>query len=353
MSYRTLEEEIEILEQGLPPAKNDGFIGGRLNPKEASLVLIPVPWEATVSYGQGTAKAPDAIKLSSHQLDVENYHYIKPYTAGIAMLETDKDLLELSNKARKKAIKVIDAIEKGNEDKKALKFVNEASDILNTSVYKKAIKQIKKGKHIGVVGGDHSSPLGLIKALNDTQDEDFGILHVDAHHDLRCAYEGFTYSHASIFYNAMNECKKISKLVQFGIRDYSSEEANRLKDYGNKGSCLYDSQMKEELANGKSLKEVFTPYIEQLPNNVYLSIDIDGLEPINCPNTGTPVPSGLSFSQLEYLIFLVVKSGRNIIGFDLCEVGTSKNGWDENVGARILYQLCGALLASNEKIEYK
>jgi len=353
MSYRTLEEEIEVLEQGLPPLEGDGFIGGKLNPKNASLVLIPVPWEATVSYGQGTANAPDAIKLSSHQLDVENYHYIKPYIAGIVMLETDKGLLELSNKARKKAIKVIDAIEKGNENKKALKFVNEASVILNKSVYKKAIKQIRKGKFVGVVGGDHSSPLGLIKALNDTQDEDFGILHVDAHHDLRCAYEGFTYSHASIFYNAMNECKKISNLVQFGIRDYSNEEANRLKEYGCKAACFYDSQMQEQLANGKSLKEIFTPYIEQLPHNVYLSIDIDGLEPINCPNTGTPVPSGLSFSQLEYLIFLVVKSGRNIIGFDLCEVGTSKNGWDENVGARILYQLCGALLASNEKIEYK
>lgn len=353
MSYRTLEEDIEVLELGLPPIQSDGFIGGRLNPKEASLVLIPVPWEATVSFGEGTAKAPDAIRVSSHQLDVENYHYIKPYTAGIAMLETDKSLLKLSNKARKKAIKVIEALEKSSVDKKALKFVNEASDILNASVYKKAIKQIKKDKFVAVVGGDHSSPLGLIKALNDTQDEDFGILHVDAHHDLRCAYEGFTYSHASIFYNVMNECERISKLVQFGIRDYSNEEANRLKDYGSKAACLYDSQMQEQLACGKSLNELFNPYIEQLPHNVYLSIDIDGLEPTNCPNTGTPVPSGLSFSQLEYLIFLVVKSGRNIIGFDLCEVGYSKDGWDENVGSRILYQLCGALLASNEKIEYK
>ena len=353
MSYRTLEEEIKVLEQGLPPVEGDGFIGGRLDPDEASLVLIPVPWEATVSFGEGTANAPDAIRTTSHQLDVETYHYIKPYTAGIAMLETDKSLYKLSKKARKKALKVIDALEKGETNQKALDFVNEASVTLNTSVYEKAIEQINKGKFVAVVGGDHSSPLGLIKALNDTQTENFGILHVDAHHDLREAYEGFTYSHASIFYNTMNECGKVSNLVQFGIRDYSREEANRMKDYGQRGDCLYDTQMQAELASGKSLEEVFAPFINQLPQNVYLSIDIDGLEPLNCPNTGTPVPGGLRYGELEHLIFMVVKAGKNIIGFDLCEVGDSADGWDANVGSRVLYQLCGALLASQGKIEYK
>ncbi len=353
MSYRTLKEEIKVLELGLPPQEDDGFIGGRLDPNEASLVLVPVPWEATVSFGEGTAKAPEAIRTSSHQLDVETFHYIKPYTAGIAMLETDKKLFKLSNKARKKAIKVIEALEKGKSNKKALKFVNEASIELNSSIYNKSIDLIKKGKFVAVVGGDHSSPLGLIKALNDTQKEDFGILHVDAHHDLRKAYEGFTYSHASIFYNAMNECKKISNLVQIAIRDYSKEEAQRLIDYKEKGACLYDTDMQQQLASGKSLEEVYKPYIKQLPKNVYLSIDIDGLEPLNCPHTGTPVPGGLQYGQLEHLIFMIVKSGKNIIGFDLCEVAHSQNGWDANVGARVLYQLCAALLASQGKIEYK
>ncbi len=353
MSYRTLEEEIKILELGLPPKESDGFIGGRLNPDEASLVLIPVPWEATVSFGEGTAKAPDKIRTSSHQLDVETFHYIKPYTAGISMIEIDKSLLKLSNKARKKALKVIEALEKGKSNKKALNFVNEASTKLNTSVYNKSINLLKKGKFVAVLGGDHSSPFGLIKALNDTQKEDFGILHVDAHHDLRKAYEGFIYSHASIFYNVMNKCKKVSNLIQIAIRDYSKEEAQRLIEYGKRGACLYDTDMQQKLAKGKSLEEIFKPYIKQLPKNVYLSIDIDGLEPLNCPNTGTPVPGGLSYSQLEHLIFMIVKSGKNIIGFDLCEVGNSENNWDENVGSRVLYQLCAALLASQEKIAYK
>lgn len=353
MNYRNLKEEIEHLEKGIPPQKNDGFLGGNLNPKEASLVLIPVPWEATVSFGEGTAKAPESIRVTSHQLDLENFHYKKPYCAGISMLKSDKNIEKLSLKARKKAKKVINALENGKSDKKSLKYVNEASNFLNSFVYVLATKNLEKGKLVAVVGGDHSCPLGLIKALSDKSKEPFGILHVDAHHDLREAYEGFTYSHASIFYNVLKECKNVSKLVQIGIRDYSSEEANRMLDLGEKGSCLYDTNMHSSLASGKSLEEIFTPYIEQLPQNVYLSIDIDGLEPLNCPNTGTPVPSGLRYGELEHLIFMIVKSGKSIIGFDLCEVGSSKDGFDENVGARVLYQLCGALLASQGKIEFR
>ena len=97
------------------------------------------------------------------------------------------------------------------------------------------------------------------------------------------------------------------------------------------------------------LEEVFAPFINQLPQNVYLSIDIDGLEPLNCPNTGTPVPGGLRYGELEHLIFMVVKAGKNIIGFDLCEVGDSADGWDANVGSSVYTNLCGALLASQGK----
>ena len=352
MNYRTLEEEIKVLELGLPPKKDDGFIGGNLDPEEASLILLPVPWEATVSFGEGTAKAPDNIRIASHQLDVENFHYKKPYSVGLSMLESNKSIEKLSQKARKKAISVIEALENNKSDKKSLKFVNEASELVNTFVYEESLKLLLKDKFVAVVGGDHSVPLGLIKALNDTQNDEFGILHVDAHHDLREAYEGFKYSHASIFYNVLNECNHVSRLVQIGIRDYSSEEAKRMEDLGKKGACLYDSLMQSELASGKSLEDVFSFYIEKLPKNVYLSIDIDGLEPLNCPNTGTPVPGGLRFAELEHLIFMIVKSGKKIIGFDLCEVGTSNDGFDENVGARVLYQLCGALLASQGKIKF-
>mgnify|MGYP003509713877 CR=1 FL=1 len=348
MKYRSLTEEIKLLELGLPPKEDDGFIGGNLDPKEASLILIPVPWEATVSFGEGTSKAPDNIRLASHQLDVENYHYIKPYKAGISMLEVDKHILKLSNKTRKKALKVMEAIECGESCKKDLKYVNEVSKAINSHVYEAVLKRIKKDKFVAVVGGDHSCPLGLIKALDDTQKESFGILHVDAHHDLREAYEGFTYSHASIFYNVLNECKNVSKLIQIGIRDYSKEESQRMINLGDKGDCLYDTAMQAQIATGKSLEEVFTPYIEQLPKNVYISIDIDGLEPLNCPNTGTPVPGGFSFEQAAYLFSRLAETNKEIIGFDLVEVAPGDDDWDGNVGARMLFHMCGAFAKSQK-----
>lgn len=349
--FRTLEEDIEALEKGEPPVKGDGFIGSRINPDDASLILLPVPWEATVSFGTGTANAPEAILESSHQLDLELYRYDRPYRAGISMLPSNPRWYKMSMTARKQALNVIEALERGETNDAAAAKVNGVSEQLNEEVKAAAKSWLREGKAVGVVGGDHSTPFGLIKALDELTDENFGILHVDAHHDLREAYEGFTHSHASIFYNVMKQCHSVSRLVQVGIRDYSREEAMRLKSYEGRALCLYDSQMQTELANGQSMNELFETLMVALPKQVYISVDIDGLEPHNCPNTGTPVPGGLRYSELEQLIYMVVKSGRRIIGFDLCEVGSSEDGWDANVGARVLYQLCGALLASQGKID--
>ncbi len=85
----------------------------------------------------------------------------------------------------------------------------------------------------------------------------------------------------------------------------------------------------------------------ELPSLVYISFDIDGLSPALCPNTGTPVPGGLEFDQAAYLIQQVFKSGRKIIGFDLCEVGNAE--WDASVGARILWELSQYTIASQPR----
>ncbi|MBQ8335468.1 MAG: arginase family protein, partial [Tidjanibacter sp.] len=89
--------------------------------------------------------------------------------------------------------------------------------------------------------------------------------------------------------------------------------------------------------------------VECLPQKVYISFDIDGLAAENCPSTGTPVPGGLSFNQAVYLLDKVVRSGRKIVGFDLVEVAPANKDdeWDANVGARMLYKLCGLILKSN------
>jgi agmatinase len=93
-------------------------------------------------------------------------------------------------------------------------------------------------------------------------------------------------------------------------------------------------------------KKITEEIIEHLPGEVYISFDIDGLDPVLCPSTGTPVPGGLSFNEALHIIKTIVTSGRRIIGFDLNEVAPGETEWDANVGARLLYKLCGWTLHS-------
>ena len=111
-----------------------------------------------------------------------------------------------------------------------------------------------------------------------------------------------------------------------------------------------DDDIHSTLLKGRPFGQIADKILERLPENVYVSFDIDGLDPSLCPNTGTPVPGGLSFPQVSYLLEVVAKSGRRIIGFDLCEVssGDQNSEWDANVGARVLYKLCGAAVHSNQ-----
>ena len=176
-----------------------------------------------------------------------------------------------------------------------------------------------------------------------------GILQIDAHADLRNAYEGFTYSHASIMYNAI-QLPSISSLTQVGIRDICDYEVsiiNTNKDI----YTFYDKQLHEGTYNGKTWDTQCDEIIKTLPENVYISFDIDGLDPKLCPNTGTPVPGGLEFEQAMYLIKKVVDSGRKIISFDLCEVSPHENDneWNANVGARVLYRLSNLMIKSQYK----
>ena len=121
------------------------------------------------------------------------------------------------------------------------------------------------------MGGDHSTPLGLMKALTDKYD-DYGVLHLDAHHDLRVAYEGFTYSHASIMYNAINEIPQISKLISIAIRDYSEDEMN-IAQSSEKVETFYDRDIKNRLFEGETWKSIVDEIISKLPRMyIYLLI---------------------------------------------------------------------------------
>lgn len=323
--------------------------------QEAELVLIPVPWEVTVSYRGGTADGPEAILEASTQVDLFVNDIPSAWKMGINMLPSPDALIAENTKYRDLASKYIAMQEKGKrikdhpEMKIVPKAVNDICEKLNIYIKSEANRYLNQGKMVGIVGGDHSTPLGLIRALNDIHD-DFGILQIDAHADLRKAYEGFKYSHASIMYNALS-CRNISKLVQVGVRDCCEEEAKRIK--GSKGRVVtfFEEEIREAFYHGNTWKKMTEMMVSKLPKKVYLSLDIDGLDPKYCPNTGTPVPGGLDFHQVVYLIKQVVKSGRKIIGFDLSEVAPGSDEWDGNVGARLLYNLCNWTGVSQGKLK--
>jgi agmatinase len=132
---------------------------------------------------------------------------------------------------------------------------------------------------------------------------------------------------------------QISKLVQIGIRDYCEDEFNLIKNSNKKIKTFFDKDIKRVLFEGGTWKSIAENIINELPQNVYISFDIDGLDPKLCPNTGTPVPGGLELEQVFYLFEKIAESGKKIIGFDLNEVGTNETEWDESVAARIIYKL--------------
>lgn len=348
MQKMTFTAAMAELETGMPPSPDAGFLGATLDPEDCKLVLIPVPWEATTSYGGGTSQGPDVIVPASHQLDLEDAAFGKAFRAGIAVLPEDPNIRKLNESARASALKVIKAIEKKQTADAELAAVNQASERVNQSVYDTAKKWLGKNKLIGLIGGDHASPQGLIRALSETVPGGFGILHFDAHHDLRVAYEGFVYSHASIFYNVMESCPNVSKLVQVAIRDYSRDEKAYMQALGNRGKCFYGREIFALKAEGRTFQYIAQEIVAALPDNVYVSFDIDGLDPSYCPSTGTPVPGGLSYDEAVYILELLAASGKKVIGFDLCEVAPGEDEWDANVGARLLYKLCGCLLRSQK-----
>ena len=348
-SYRVAMEK---LERGTPPVEGSGFLGADLDPSEAKLVLIPSPWDVTTSYRPGTSRGPEVIIAASHQLDLDDASFGKVYRAGIAFLPHPDAIERLNAFLRIRAEKVMADLAEGEPDPGDLAAVNEGSAALNQYVRDAARVALDQGAIVAVVGGDHSSPLGLIQALGEKHPDGFGVLHFDAHHDLRNAYEGFQFSHASIFHNVMESVPAVSRLVQVGIRDFCEEEREYMTALGWRGSVFYQRDLFKRKARGDSWGSVCDDIISQLPPKVYVSFDIDGLDPACCPSTGTPVPGGLSFDEAVYLIECLAESGRQIIGFDLCEVSPDPRGdneWDANVGCRILYKLCG-LAAMTQKM---
>jgi len=331
-----------------PGQLNNRIFGLPFSCEEASLVLIPVPWEVTTSYKRGTANGPDAILNASPQLDLYDITFGPVWKKGIALEKKNVSWIKLNNKLSKKSKKVIDFLEKGGDAKNSkviqalLKEINASCDDLNKQIKKQCLSWLNKNKKVGIIGGEHSVPLGFLQALSEKHTS-FGILQIDAHADLRQGYEGFVFSHASIMYNAI-QIPNVHKLVQVGIRDICQEEINRINDSKNRIKLFSDTELKSRSYKGETWDFICDDIIASLPQKVYISFDIDGLNPVYCPGTGTPVPGGLEIQEAFYLVEKLAESGREIIGFDLCEVSPGKDDWDGNVGARVVYKLAGAIV---------
>jgi agmatinase len=331
---------------------NNNIFGLPFTEADARIVLLPVPWEVTASYRKGTARAPEHLFRSSLQIDLFDADISEGWKQGFHMREPDKKILLKSDYLRKEAELYINFISQGEEILKnkfmckTLREVNEGSQFLNKWVYEQTSELLDKGKLVGIIGGDHSSPYGFMKAIAEKHG-DFGILQIDAHCDLRESYEGFTNSHASIMFNALRDIPQIKKLVQAGVRDHSQSEWEYICNSDNRVVPFFDKVIRERMYEGETWRRIADDIVDQLPEKVYLSFDIDGLDPKLCPSTGTPVQGGFETEQVFYLIKRIIQSKRTLIGFDLCEIGISNNEWDENVGARVLFKLCHFMLASN------
>lgn len=288
--------------------------------------VLPVGFDATTSYRGGTASAPPRVLEASQQVDVYHPAVAEPWIHGIQLTDAFPWMEELSASTHADVV----ACREG-EDRFAA--VNAAGEKVAAAVEAWTQSRLDAGQIPAVLGGDHSVPLGAFRAAA-RKHPGLGILHVDAHADLRVAYEGFTHSHASIFHNAME--LDIGCLVQIGIRDFCHEEAVRQRTDA-RIHVLSDEALAQAEAEGSPLATAYAEMIAKLPQDVWISFDIDGLDPALCPNTGTPVPGGLSWRNTLVLLRLLGASGRRIVGFDLCEVGPSE--WDANVGARLLFQL--------------
>jgi len=330
-------------------APGSGIFGLPHGADEARVIVVPVPFAATTSYGGGAERGPRAILEASRQVDLYDLETGRVYAPGIHMLAPSHALHRWHEEARALAERVIEAGAATDATlERALARVNEISTLVNENVYATVRAELARQKLVALVGGDHSAPYGAIRAHAEAC-PGLGILHLDAHADLREAYEGFTYSHASIMFNVMTRIPEVGRLVQVGIRDVSEAEVEMIERSEGRIVTHFDAEIAARHHAGEPWARQVERIVNDLPKDVYLSFDIDGLDPTLCPHTGTPVPGGLSFNEATALVAHVARSGRTIVGLDVNEVAPAPDGkdeWDGNVGARLLYKMIGWMLIS-------
>ncbi len=329
--------------------KTNNVFGLPYTPADAALVFIPVPWDVTTSNFAGTSEGPGNILKNSYQIDLFAPAAPDAWKRGMAIEQFDTQLAEKNKKMRHEAQVYIHFLEEGGKVKadqkmtQTLQQINEGCEIVHSETKAKALSWIRQGKLPFLIGGDHSISSGLIEALNEQHE--FGILQIDAHADLRKQYMGFTHSHASVMHRALHT-RGVQNIVQAGIRELCPEEQEVIIRNQDKIKTFFDHQLHKDLFHGRSWESICNEIVEALPEKVYITFDVDGLQPSCCPGTGTPVPGGLSYNQAVFLIEQLLRKNKQIIGADLVETGPMN--MDGIVSSRLLFQMASIMIKSNE-----
>lgn len=303
---------------------------------EAGIVYLPVPWDATTSGMKGTANGPENILRHSLEIDLFDHRTPEAWCLGHQFLQIEESTSLLNMETRD----IVQAYRKGHGD---LLQIDQACERIHQEIYEKIDQWQADRRLIVLVGGEHSISYGSIRSHLERFPK-MHVLQLDAHMDLRKAYEGIKFSHASIFYNVLNYLP-LTGLYQLGVRDLCREEW-ALAERDDRVHFILAEDIYSQKARGISFHNQLGQFLNSISDEIYLSIDIDVLEPHYCPNTGTPVPGGLSFWDILQVVDAIHKLGKKIVGLDLVETGGT--GYTDGfTAAKLLYLVASRVYRAN------
>ena len=315
---------------------------------EAKLVVVSVPWSVTADYGRGAAYAPDAIIEASAKKDIYDIRKHLSLEGAVATAEIDYNIQENSEQLGREAERVALNIEEngkvvGDKTLARVERVNVGFAKMHASVYRQVRRVAKSGKCVAVVGGDQSVAFGAVKALSECY-KGLGVLSIDAHADLYKESSPYLYSHTTVMRNIVEDAPNVARVVEVGVRDISHEEAEFAKS-SEKVEIFFAESLAARRFEGETWGNICNEICASLPEKVYVSFDIDALKIEFCHNTNAPVPGGMTFDEVLYLINRLVATGHEIVGFDVTEVVPDlENAMDATVAARLLGKMIVAAL---------
>lgn len=338
---------------------NGNYFGMPLTPDEAALVLISAPWDVTVSQraGSGSSYAPDAIIEASRCVGFYDPSAPNSWRKGIATAPIDYTIQDRSHRLRSDAEKVvklrdeldIPTLENIMHDRR-VRRVNEGLAEFNAKIYTQTQSWLEKGKIVGLVGGDHSVAYGALRAMGEKYGR-LGVLAIDSSCDLMASPHGFDFSNMSVMHDVLRDVSSVESLVYVGVREFAPEEWRRAET--DRRITMFPAQhIYNSIFEGRSWGSIVDDIVAALPDNIYISLDINALTAECAPHTGVRVPGGLRFPDVVYLMERIVASGRRIVGFDLSEVVPDvSDKTDASIAARLLFKMCGIALKNHHAVE--